>query len=78
MHQSEQSPLALDESGESEPLGKILNVLEQGLLSATNMDDMENNPMFGMMQNQPKQNSGADKKQDSQTPALDFFCTDLT
>jgi len=32
-----------------EPLGKILNVLEQGLFSGANMDDVENNPMFGMM-----------------------------
>lgn len=54
----------------------MLNVLEQGLFSGVNMDDMENNPMFGMMQ--PGKQPIDEKKSDSQTPALDFFCNDLT
>ena len=61
-----------------EPLGKILNVLEQGLFSGVNMEEMENHPMFGMMQGQQQPDGQSDAKNESQTPALDFFCTDLT
>lgn len=58
----------------SPDLGKIMNVLEQGLLSGVAMEDVEQNPMFSHM------NAGGEnqKKSDSQTPALDFFCTDIT
>jgi len=53
-------------------LGKIMHVIEQWLLSGAEMDDMQKNPMFANM-------GGKDtKKDDSQTPALDFFCNDIT
>lgn len=61
-------------TGNPGDLGKIMNVLEQGLLSGVAMEDVEQNPVFSQM-NQGDQNS---KKQESQTPALDFFCTDIT
>lgn len=51
-----------------------MNVLEQGLMSGVAMEDVEQNPMF----NQMGQTETSQKKQESQTPALDFFCTDIT
>lgn len=61
-------------AGTTPDLGKIMNVLEQWLLSGVAMEDVEQNPMFTHM------NAGGEnqKKSDSQTPALDFFCTDIT
>lgn len=52
-----------------------MNVLEQGLLSGVAMEDVEQNPVFSQMSQNNDQNQ---KRQDSQTPALDFFCTDIT
>lgn len=62
-------------TGGTPDLGKIMNVLEQWLLSGVAMEDVEQNPMFTQMNNSQDQNQ---KRQDSQTPALDFFCTDIT
>lgn len=62
-------------TGGTPDLGKIMNVLEQWLLSGVAMEDVEQNPVFTQMNNSPDQNQ---KRQDSQTPALDFFCTDIT
>ncbi len=62
-------------TGGTPDLGKIMNVLEQGLLSGVAMEDVDQNPVFTQMNNSQDQNQ---KKQDSQTPALDFFCTDIT
>jgi len=53
-------------------LGKIMHVIEQGLLSGAEMDDMQKNPMFANL------GSKDAKRDDSQTPALDFFCNDIT
>ncbi len=53
-------------------LGKIMHVIEQGLLSGAEIDDMQKNPMFANM------GSKDSKREDSQTPALDFFCNDIT
>jgi len=53
-------------------LGKIMHVIEQGLLSGAEIDDMQKNPMFANMGNKDT------KRDDSQTPALDFFCNDIT
>lgn len=39
------------------------------------MEDVDQNPVFTQMNNSQDQNQ---KRQDSQTPALDFFCTDIT
>ncbi len=60
-------------SGSMPDLGKIMNVLEQGLMSGVAMEDVDQNPVFSQMGNQDKE-----RRQDSQTPALDFFCTDIT
>ncbi len=62
-------------TGGTPDLGKIMNVLEQWLLSGVAMEDVEQNPVFTQMNNSQDQNQ---KRQDSQTPALDFFCTDIT
>lgn len=62
-------------TGGTPDLGKIMNVLEQWLLSGVAMEDMEQNPVFSQMSQNNDQNQ---KRQDSQTPALDFFCTDIT
>lgn len=62
-------------TGGTPDLGKIMNVLEQGLLSGVAMEDVEQNPVFSQMSQNNDQNQ---KRQDSQTPALDFFCTDIT
>jgi ATP-dependent Clp protease ATP-binding subunit ClpC len=62
-------------TGGSPDLGKIMNVLEQWLLSGVAMEDVDQNPVFTQMNNSQDQNQ---KRQDSQTPALDFFCTDIT
>jgi ATP-dependent Clp protease ATP-binding subunit ClpC len=61
--------------GGTPDLGKIMNVLEQWLLSGVAMEDVDQNPVFSQMNNTQDQNQ---KRQDSQTPALDFFCTDIT
>lgn len=53
-------------------LGKIMHVIEQGLLSGAEIDDIQKNPMFSQISDKEP------KKGDSQTPALDFFCTDIT
>ncbi len=53
-------------------LGKIMHVIEQGLLSGAEIDDMQKNPMFANI------GSKDSKREDSQTPALDFFCNDIT
>lgn len=62
-------------TGGTPDLGKIMNVLEQWLLSGVAMEDVDQNPVFTQMNNSQDQNQ---KRQDSQTPALDFFCTDIT
>jgi ATP-dependent Clp protease ATP-binding subunit ClpC len=62
-------------TGGTPDLGKIMNVLEQWLLSGVAMEDVDQNPVFAQMNNSQDQNQ---KRQDSQTPALDFFCTDIT
>jgi ATP-dependent Clp protease ATP-binding subunit ClpA len=49
-----------------------MHVIEQGLLSGAEIDDMQKNPMFANM------GSKDSKREDSQTPALDFFCNDIT
>jgi ATP-dependent Clp protease ATP-binding subunit ClpA len=40
------------------------------------MEDVDQNPVFTQMNNNTQDQN--QKRQDSQTPALDFFCTDIT
>ncbi|MDD2486840.1 MAG: ATP-dependent Clp protease ATP-binding subunit [Candidatus Gracilibacteria bacterium] len=54
-----------------DPIDNILNALEEGLGMGNPIEDMDNNPFFGN-----KKPTG--KKDESLTPALDFFGIDLT
>jgi ATP-dependent Clp protease ATP-binding subunit ClpA len=54
-----------------EPINNILNILEQWFLAWQDFEDMQNNPFFA---NKKPWN----QKEETQTPALDFFGIDLT
>lgn len=58
----------------SADFGKIMNVLEQWLMNGVGMEDVEQNPIFSQM----NQAWPTKKWSESQTPALDFFCNDIT
>ncbi len=54
-----------------EPINNILNILEQWFLAWQDFEDMQNNPFFA-------NKKPWDQKEETQTPALDFFGIDLT